>query len=155
MKFRPARSSGPIAGAIGVLPEQHDGYMMFAVAFGILSCVWPSPMAWPISCSSTRVKFCDWRNEPVRPSAKITYARMKPWKVFPLTVPPVPKLPLPPPIASVPPLISLLGSSNVITPLFEGIPPLHGPLATLWSVVPAYCRMIDAEAGAVHAERAI
>ena len=34
MKFRPARSSGPMLGGIGVSIAQHDGYMMFDVAFG-------------------------------------------------------------------------------------------------------------------------
>jgi hypothetical protein len=48
--------------------------------------------------------------------------------VLPLAVPPMPKKPLPPPIASVDPLISLFGSSNVMTALLPGNPD-HGPFA--------------------------
>ncbi len=51
-KVMPARSSGPMLGGVGVTPVvQHDGYMMFDVALTTLPsvCVWPSPMAWPIS----------------------------------------------------------------------------------------------------------
>ena len=47
MKLSPARSSGPMAGGVGVAAAQHDGYMMFDVSFGMLPsvCVWPSPIA--------------------------------------------------------------------------------------------------------------
>src|SRR5688572_15995712 len=71
---------------------------------------------------------------------------------MPLTVPP-PDVPKPPPIASVLPLIPLLGASRVTTPLLLPMPP-QGPLADAWFVVPANCSTIDADAGAVHAESA-
>ena len=65
MKFRPARSSGPSDGAVGVLVEQHDGCMMFAVP----NSEWPRPIVWPISCSSTRAKFVDCLKEDDRSAA--------------------------------------------------------------------------------------
>ena len=111
MKLRPARSSGPIAGGVGVTPlEQHDGYMMFAWGFGTLTpsvCVWPSPIAWPISWVSTREKLSDFLNDVLKSAAfwKMTTPREKPLKATPLTVPPAPPpKPLPPPMASVDPL---------------------------------------------------
>src|SRR4029078_6675030 len=57
-------------------------------------------------------------------------------------------------MASVLPLISLLGSSKVSTPVALLLIPVHGPVAALWFVVPAYCSAIDAVAGAVHADSA-
>ena len=58
-------------GGIGVAVAQHDGYMMFDVALAMLPSVWvwPSPMAWPISWMSTRVKFGGVRNEALRLAA--------------------------------------------------------------------------------------
>jgi hypothetical protein len=52
--FKPSRSSGPNAGGVGIVEEQHDEFMMFTVG---LTSLCPKPMAWPISCASTRVKF--------------------------------------------------------------------------------------------------
>ena len=54
---------------VGVSAEQHDGYMMFAVLWS----EWPRPMVCPISCSITREKFGDWRNEEPRSA---TFAQM-------------------------------------------------------------------------------
>ena len=81
MNVSPARSSGPIAGGTGVFAWQHDGYMMFCVGLTTepLSCVWPSPIAWPISCSRTREKFNGCLNEAPRSAAfwKMTKPRAK------------------------------------------------------------------------------
>src|SRR3954452_10490782 len=114
MKFRPARSSAPSAGATGVVVRQHDAYM---IADG--SGLWPSPIVWPTSCSSTRLKSCGARNEDPRSAAfwKTTYPLVNRLNVDPLTVPPSPKEANPPPNASVGLLISSLGSSNEMTTL--------------------------------------
>ena len=71
MNVSPAKSSGPIAGGTGVFEEQHDGYMMFWVGLTTVPSSWvcPRPIAWPISCSRTRVKFSDCLNEALRSSA--------------------------------------------------------------------------------------
>ena len=60
----------------------------------------------------------------------------------------------PPPIASVDPEISLLGSSNEIS-ASPSPSPTQEPLGFGWFVVPEYCRMIDADTGLVHPASAV
>src|SRR5919109_494441 len=67
--FRPSRSSLPIAGGTGVSGAQQNAYMMFDDWFGTVACVWPKPIVWPISCSSTRAKSRDSRYVASRSAA--------------------------------------------------------------------------------------
>ncbi len=153
MKFRPARSSVPMAGGVGVSGKQHDEFMMLASGFVTNGSSWskcPRPMPCPISCSTTRVKLGGVLKAlgNVAALSKITYPRVKLVKTVPLTVELVHSVHAPPPSARTGGAISSLGSSNVMTP------PVKPDLGSACVVVPANWRINDALGGFVHAANA-